>query len=65
VWSPGGQEPGRAVTQATDRVRVILGDIQKATTAAVMTTEQGNKAVEAGGKQTEAAGEAIQALLGS
>ena len=51
--------------QATDRVRVILGDIQKATTAAVMTTEQGNKAVEAGGKQTEAAGEAIQALLGS
>src|SRR6185369_6399816 len=31
---------------ATDRVRGILGDIQKATTAAVMATEQGSKAVE-------------------
>jgi methyl-accepting chemotaxis protein len=51
--------------QATDRVRVILGDIQKATTAAVMATEQGTKAVEAGGKQTETAGEAIQTLMGS
>ena len=48
--------------QATDRVRTILGDIQKATTAAVMATEQGGKAVEAGGKQTEAAGESIAAL---
>jgi methyl-accepting chemotaxis protein len=51
--------------QATDRVRVILSDIQKATTAAVMATEQGTKAVEAGGKQTETAGDAIQALMGS
>ena len=48
--------------QATDRVRTILGDIQKATTAAVMATEQGGKAVEAGGKQTEMAGESIAAL---
>ena len=31
--------------QATDRVRTILGDIQKATTAAAMATEQGGKAV--------------------
>jgi methyl-accepting chemotaxis protein len=49
---------------ATDRVRAILSDIQKATTAAVMATEQGNKAVEAGAKQTEIAGESIQALTG-
>jgi methyl-accepting chemotaxis protein len=51
--------------QATDRVRTILGDIQKATTAAVMATEQGGKAVEAGGKQTEMAGESIAALASS
>ena len=51
--------------QATDRVRTILGDIQKATTAAVMATEQGGKAVEAGGTQTEAAGESIGVLAGS
>jgi methyl-accepting chemotaxis protein len=51
--------------QATDRVRTILGDIQKATTSAVMATEQGGKAVEAGGKQTEVAGESIVALSGS
>jgi methyl-accepting chemotaxis protein len=51
--------------QATDRVRAILGDIQKATTAAVMATEQGGKVVEAGGTQTEVAGESIGALAGS
>jgi methyl-accepting chemotaxis protein len=34
--------------QATAQVRAILGDIQKATSAAVMATEQGSKAVEAG-----------------
>ena len=51
--------------QATDRVRTILGDIQKATTAAVMATEQGGKAVEAGSRQTETAGESIGALAGS
>jgi methyl-accepting chemotaxis protein len=51
--------------QATDRVRTILGDIQKATTAAVMATEQGSKAVEGGSRQTELAGESIQALAGS
>jgi methyl-accepting chemotaxis protein len=51
--------------QATDRVRTILGDVQKATTAAVMATEQGGKAVEAGARQTELAGESIGALAGS
>jgi methyl-accepting chemotaxis protein len=51
--------------QATDRVRIILGDIQKATTAAVLATEQGSKAVEAGGRQTELAGESIEALATS
>lgn len=51
--------------QATDRVRAILGEIQKATTAAVMATEQGSKAVEAGGQQAATAGDAIQALMGS
>ena len=50
---------------ATDRVRTILSDIQKATTAAVMATEQGNKAVEAGSRQTEIAGESILALTGT
>lgn len=51
--------------QATSQVRTILGDIQKATAAAVMVTEQGSKAVEAGTRQTELAGTAIQSLVGS
>ena len=51
--------------QATDRVRTILGDIQKATTAAVMATEQGSKAVEGGSRQSELAGESFQLLAGS
>jgi methyl-accepting chemotaxis protein len=51
--------------QATNQVRTILSDIQKATTAAVIATEQGGKAVEAGEKQTGAAGESIQALAAS
>jgi methyl-accepting chemotaxis protein len=48
--------------QATNQVRTILSDIQKATTAAVMATEQGTKAVEAGAMQTGSAAEAIQTL---
>jgi len=48
--------------QATNEVRSILGDIQKATAAAVMATEEGSKAVEAGSLQTERAGSAIQEL---
>jgi methyl-accepting chemotaxis protein len=48
--------------QATAQVRDILNDLQKATSAAVMATEQGNKAVEAGVKQSAQAGDAILAL---
>ncbi len=51
--------------QATDRVRTLLSDIQKATTAAVMATEQGNKAVESGARQAELAGDSIQTLSGN
>lgn len=51
--------------QATNQVRTILGDIQKATASAVMATEQGGKAVAAGTLQTEIAGAAIQELATS
>jgi methyl-accepting chemotaxis protein len=51
--------------QSTTQVRTILNDIQKAAAAAVMATEQGNKAVEAGVQQAAEAGESIQALSGS
>jgi methyl-accepting chemotaxis protein len=51
--------------QATGQVRTILNDIQKATNAAVMATEQGSKAVEAGEKQSVEAGEAIRVLSDS
>ncbi|MEJ0000258.1 MAG: CHASE3 domain-containing protein [Verrucomicrobiota bacterium] len=48
--------------QATAQVRAILGDIQKATTAAVLATEQGSKAVDAGMRQSAEAGESIRTL---
>ena len=51
--------------QATTQVRGILGDIQKATGAAVLATEQGNKAVDAGVKQSTEAGESIRLLADS
>ena len=51
--------------QATAQVRTLLGDIQKATSAAVLATEQGNKAVEAGVKQTSETGESIRLLAES
>lgn len=51
--------------QATAQVRAILNDIQKATNAAVMMTEQGAKAVEVGVKQSGEAGQSIQLLAGS
>ena len=51
--------------QATAQVRTILSDIQKATTAAVMATEQGSKAVEAGVVQTADAGSSIRQLADS
>jgi len=51
--------------QATAQVRAILGDIQKATSAAVLATEQGHKAVEAGVKQSSEASDAIRQLAES
>jgi methyl-accepting chemotaxis protein len=51
--------------QATSQVRRILGDIQKATNAAVLATEQGNKAVEAGVKQSNETSESIRLLSAS
>ncbi len=51
--------------QATGQVRGILSDIQRATSAAVMATEQGSKAVESGLAQSRQTGESIQALAGS
>jgi methyl-accepting chemotaxis protein len=50
---------------ATAQVRTILSDIQKATTAAVLATEQGSKAVEAGVLQSAEAGETIRQLVDS
>jgi methyl-accepting chemotaxis protein len=50
---------------STMQVRNILNDVQKATNAAVLATEQGNKAVEAGVKQSVQAGEAIRILTDS
>ena len=51
--------------EATAQVRAILNDIQKATNAAVMATEQGSKAVETGVHQSRQAGEAIRQLAES
>ena len=51
--------------QATAQVRAILGDIQKATSGAVMATEQGSKAVEAGVKLSGEVGESIRVLADS
>jgi methyl-accepting chemotaxis protein len=51
--------------QATIQVRNILTDFQKATSAAVMATEQTSKAVENGVKQSTLAGDAIKKLAES
>lgn len=48
--------------EATAQVRAILNDIQKATNAAVMATEQGSKAVETGVSQSQEAGESIRQI---
>ncbi|MDD5765409.1 MAG: methyl-accepting chemotaxis protein [Candidatus Marinimicrobia bacterium] len=48
--------------QATAQVRAILNDVQKGISAAVMVTEQGSKAAEAGVTQAVEAGESISAL---
>ena len=51
--------------QATEQVRAILGDIQKATGASVMATEQVSKAVDGGVKQAAESGESIKKLAES
>jgi methyl-accepting chemotaxis protein len=51
--------------RATAQVRTILGDIQKATNVAVMVTDQGTKAVEAGVAQSVEAGGSIRLLAKS
>ncbi|MDG5813708.1 methyl-accepting chemotaxis protein [Chitinispirillales bacterium ANBcel5] len=48
--------------QATLRIREILSDIQKATNATVLTTEQASKKVEQGVMQSKQAGETIEVL---
>jgi len=48
--------------QATAKVRSILGDIQKATNAAVLATEQGTKGVETGMTLAQQAGSVINQL---
>lgn len=51
--------------QGTAQVRGILGEIQKATSAAVLATEQGSKAVETGVQRSAEAGESIRQLADS
>jgi methyl-accepting chemotaxis protein len=47
---------------ATAQVRAILSDVQRATNAAVMATEQGTKGVDAGAQLIDRAGETITEL---
>jgi methyl-accepting chemotaxis protein len=49
--------------QATVQVKALLGDIQKATSSAVMNTEQANKAVRTGVTLSEEAARAIRSLI--
>jgi len=51
--------------QATVQVRALLGDIQKATTSAVMATEQGGKTVRVGVRLAEGAAESIRSMATS
>lgn len=48
--------------QAVAQIQSILADIQKATSTAVMITEEGGKAVESGAQKSNIAGEAILKL---
>jgi methyl-accepting chemotaxis protein len=48
--------------EATDQIRVILGDTRKWVSAVVMATEQGSKAVQAGVDQSISAGNSIEVL---
>lgn len=61
-------QTANAVTETgatTAEIQGILGDTQKSTSAAVMATEEGTKAVDAGLQQATAAGEVIYALAES
>ncbi len=51
--------------QATHRVREILADVQKATSTAVLATEQGNKVAEIGVIKSEESRESIVTLSNS
>ncbi|NTV10965.1 MAG: PAS domain S-box protein [Zoogloea sp.] len=51
--------------QATAQVRTILGDIQRATSAAALTAEQASRAVEAGVRLSGEVGESIRVLTDS
>ncbi|MDM8548654.1 methyl-accepting chemotaxis protein [Desulfobacterales bacterium HSG2] len=51
--------------EATNQVRAILNDIQKATGTAVMATERGSKAVEAGVRLSGESGDSIDRLSDS
>lgn len=51
--------------EATRQIRQIIDDIQRATGSAVMATERGNKAVEAGLTLNSQAGDAIETLVES
>lgn len=52
-------------SKATVQVRKILGQIQSATSSAVMTTEQGTKAVASVSTKVKEAGEVIASLAGA
>ncbi len=47
---------------ATGQVKQILGEIQKATNAAVLVTEEGTKGVEVGGRLAGQAGQVIHRI---
>lgn len=51
--------------QATEQIKTILSDIQKATGSAVMATERGAKAVQAGVELMSQSDETIQMMSGS
>ncbi|MBI5643250.1 MAG: methyl-accepting chemotaxis protein [Deltaproteobacteria bacterium] len=51
--------------QATKQVRTILNDIQRSSSAAVMATEKGSKAVDGTVSQSSGTGDSIQALASS
>ncbi len=51
--------------QATTQIKAILNEIQRATNAAVMSTQEGSKEVDAGVRLTGQTGETIQQLVGS